>query len=115
MFPNVTADRALNPLFLSASVLSNPEKTPEVDFEGYKKQITNKAVVDQLQAAYKSVSVPYPPDNISGHVDDQEKRSVVEYQEFTKISNAKISEAEELVSRRPCAACQSPQKPVLTI
>ena len=82
-------------------VLSNPEKPPEVDWNNYKANITNKDVVTKLEAAYKSLvqQVPYPQDTISSQIDDQAKQAKAEYKLLCQISNEKIKECEELQNK----------------
>lgn len=75
----------------------NPETPPEVDWNTYRAQISNKEVVSQLESAYKALKIPYPKDAVTPMIDQQEKDCQVTVQEFCKQSNAKIEEAKVLV------------------
>jgi hypothetical protein len=80
-------------------VLSYPEKPAEIDWTQYKNNIADKDVVSKLEAAYKSVQVPYPKDTQSQLIDEQEKQANAEYKVFVEISNDKIKQAEELAHK----------------
>ena len=79
--------------------MSNPEKAPDVDWDYYKKNIVNKDVVAKLEAAYKAVKVPYPPDTKSSEIDDQAKRAKAEFKILCEVSNEKIKETEKLLNK----------------
>ncbi|KAI1291894.1 ATP synthase subunit d, mitochondrial [Halotydeus destructor] len=95
---NYTAFKARSDHYLM-NVLSNPENPPTINFQEYKKTITNKAIVDQLEQQYKALQVPYPKDTHSTAVDDEEKRTAVVVQQFAEISNEKIKEADALMQK----------------
>jgi len=78
-------------------MLSYPENAPQIDWSTYRQKVVNKSVVDQLENAYKALSIPYPKDTKSQEVDAQEKANAVEVEEFCKQSNEKIVEAKKLV------------------
>lgn len=80
-------------------VMSYPEKPADIDWNRYKSNIANKDVVDKLQAAYKSVQVPYPKDTQTPLIDEQEKKAKADYEIFVQISNDKIKQAEELAHK----------------
>ena len=80
-------------------VLSNPDSLAKIDFNAYRSQITDKAVVDQLEQAFKAVQVPYPKDDVSPQIDDQERRAAVEAEQYAKYSNEIIESAKEAVSQ----------------
>lgn len=80
-------------------MLSNPEKPADIDWSYYKSNIVNKDVVAKLEAAYKAVQVPYPKDNQSHLIDEQEKKAKADYEVFVQISNDKIKQAEELAHK----------------
>ena len=81
------------------SVLSYPEKAPDVDWSFYKSRVANKEVVAKLEAAYKSVQVPYPKDTQTSAVDEQERQAQEDYKKFVEISRDKIKQAEELAEK----------------
>lgn len=78
-------------------MLSNPETAPAIDWAYYKKNVQEKSVVDQLEAAYKALSITYPKDTLSHEVDAQEKVNEKEVEEFIKDSKLVIAEANKLV------------------
>ncbi|XP_054722392.1 ATP synthase subunit d, mitochondrial-like [Uloborus diversus] len=58
-------------------VMSNPEKPPAIDFEAYRSRLPNRAMVDEFEKQYKSIKVPFPADNLTAQVDEQEKKLVI--------------------------------------
>jgi hypothetical protein len=78
-------------------MLSYPENAPAIDWSTYRKNITEKSVVDQLENAYKVLSIPYPKDTISHEIDAQEADNAKEIEEYCKESQLKIVEANKLV------------------
>jgi hypothetical protein len=78
-------------------MLSYPESAPPIDWSAYRKNITEKSVVDQLENAYKVLSIPYPKDTISHEIDAQQADNVKDIEEFCKESQLKIVEAKKMV------------------
>lgn len=82
---------------LPRRVHANPEKPQEIDFAAYKNLVKNKAAIEQLEKAYKSLSVSYPPDTVSSQIDAQEQQTRIEGKKFSESLDSRIKEAEELV------------------
>ena len=78
-------------------MLSYPENAPKIDWSYYRKSIINKSVVDQLESAYKALSITYPKDTLSQDVDAQEENNKKEVELFCKDSEVIINEANKLV------------------
>ena len=85
--------------FLSCRVQSNPENAPAIDFEAYKKNCSNKDVVDKLKSAYASFKVPYPTHNLNSAVDEEAAAAKADAKRFAEITAAQIKEAEEYKSK----------------
>lgn len=79
-------------------VLSYPENPPQINFEEYRKKVSSKEAVNQLEAAYKALKVTYPKDTLSHEVDKQEEEYKKNALAYVDVANAKIAEAEKLVS-----------------
>lgn len=81
-----------------SSVLANPENPPAIKFDEYRQKVSTKEAVQQIEAAYKALKIPYPKDTLSPEVDAQEVDYKKKSQEYVGVANAKIAEAEKLVS-----------------
>jgi F-type H+-transporting ATPase subunit d len=74
---------------------------PEIDFAFYKGRLSNPAIADEYEKAYKALAVAYPKDkgNVKAQIDEQEKLA----QEVTKkqIADARksIDEAKALLGK----------------
>lgn len=79
-------------------VLSYPENPPQINFEEYRKKVSSKDAVNQLESAYKALKVTYPKDTLSQEVDKQEEEYKKKALAYVDVANAKIAEAEKLVS-----------------
>ena len=55
--------------------------------------------MSKLEAAYKAVQVPYPPDTLSGAIDEQAKKAKADAKLFEEISKEKVKQAEELLQK----------------
>lgn len=81
----------------SFRVLSYPENPPAINFEEYRKKVSSKEAVNQLEAAYKALKITYPKDTLSPEVDKQEEEYKKKATAYVDVANAKIAEAEKLV------------------
>ncbi|RWS28969.1 ATP synthase subunit d-like protein [Leptotrombidium deliense] len=99
------SDRAMFTAFKGKSdvylrkVMSFPENAPAINWSEYRTKIVNKAVVDELEKAYKAVSVPYPEDKWTSSVDEQEKNNENSVAEYCEWSRSKVKEAEEMLQK----------------
>lgn len=81
--------------------MSNPANPPQIDFEDYKKKVSNPQLVQQIEQAYKSLKITYPKDTLSGEVDKQEQEYKKQADDYVAVANTKIAEAEKLVCYCP--------------
>ena len=84
-------------MFVFWSVLSYPENPPQINFKEYESKVRDPKLVQQLEKAYKSVKIPYPKDNLSHEVDEQEAEFKKQADTYFELANTKILEAEKLV------------------
>lgn len=80
-------------------MLSYPENAPQIDWTYYRKNVINKSVVDQLESAYKALSITYPKDTVSDQIAAQEAENQKEVEQFIKDSKEMIAEANKLVEK----------------
>ncbi|KAH9390075.1 PREDICTED: ATP synthase subunit d, mitochondrial-like [Rhagoletis zephyria] len=92
---NFTAFKARSDAYLTR-VLSYPENPPQINFEEYRKKVSSKDAVNQLESAYKALKVTYPKDTLSQEVDKQEEEYKKKALAYVDVANAKIAEAEKL-------------------
>merc|ERR1711971_427000 len=72
---------------LAGSVVGKPESSPEIDFNFYKRRLSNPAFVDQLEQLYKSVNIPYPKDteNLLEKVETQRKQDLEQTKQVKEL------------------------------
>ncbi|XP_032685043.1 ATP synthase subunit d, mitochondrial-like [Odontomachus brunneus] len=76
-----------------------PETIPKIDWAFYKKNIAMPALVDKFQKEYEAFSVPYPADKYTSVIEDEEKRILVEIENFIKKTNEKIGIANKDIEK----------------
>lgn len=80
-------------------VNANPADPPKLDFSAYKGKIPIPGLVDSFQKQYESLKVPYPSENLTPKINEQEKQSAAEVKEFIAESNARIKESEAALAK----------------
>jgi hypothetical protein len=60
--------------------------------------VKNVAAIEQLEKAYKAISVSFPTENVSPQIDAEEAQTRIEGKKFADSLKSRIDEAEELVS-----------------
>lgn len=70
--------------------MANPEAPPKIDWSLYKQKVPVAGMVDSFQKAYETLSVPYPVDNVSKQVDEQERTVQAEINDFKNQSAERI-------------------------
>ncbi|CAG0887339.1 unnamed protein product [Cyprideis torosa] len=71
-----------------------PMDPPKIDWSNYTARVMNPAVVEGLKKQYESIKVPYPADNVTKLVDEQEKQEEPRIQEFIAQSQARSKEVQ---------------------
>lgn len=74
----------------SLRVAANPENPPALDWNFYKKYVSVPGMVAEFQKQYEALKVPYPVDNYSSKVDEQERQVKAEVEKFKKESEQRI-------------------------
>lgn len=64
----------------------NPETVPKIDWAYYKSRVAISGMVDQFQSKYEAVKVPYPADNYSAKVVEQEGQVKSEISSFVQVN-----------------------------
>lgn len=57
-------------------MLENPENPPKIDWSFYKSRVPVAGMVDNFQKQYEAYKIPYPSDNITAQIAEQEKEAV---------------------------------------
>lgn len=57
-------------------MMANPETAPKIDWGYYKVRIPVQGMVDDFRKKYESQNIPYPTDNVTPQIEQQEKQSV---------------------------------------
>lgn len=63
----------------------NPETAPKIDWAYYKSRVAISGMVDQFQSKYDAVKVPYPADNYSAKVVEQEGQVKNDISSFVQV------------------------------
>ncbi|KAK2586794.1 hypothetical protein KPH14_011819 [Odynerus spinipes] len=63
-------------------MMANPETTPQINWEYYRKNITIPGLVDKFKKEYESLKIPYPEDKYTSLVDAEEKNVVADIEKF---------------------------------
>jgi len=72
-------------------VFANPETPPKLDFTAYKSRVGIAGLVDNFQKQYEAVKVPYPSENLTAKIAEQEKMGLQQVQQFMGESNKRIA------------------------
>jgi len=80
-------------------VYSNPETAPKIDFAFYKSKIPLAGLVDSFQKQYEAIKVPYPSENITPKIAEQEQLGNKEVQEYITASNKRIVEYQAAIAK----------------
>ncbi|XP_050301499.1 ATP synthase subunit d, mitochondrial [Anthonomus grandis grandis] len=70
--------------------MSLPEKPPAINWDFYKQKVPVAGMVDEFKNKYSALNIPFPPDNVSGQIDAQEKAIKADIEKFKAESNARI-------------------------
>ncbi|XP_065579818.1 ATP synthase subunit d, mitochondrial-like [Artemia franciscana] len=70
--------------------LSYPEQPSPINWEHYRKSLTNPAMVDAFKKQYEALKVPYPEDKVSSQIDAQEAEAKKEITKFIQESRGRI-------------------------
>lgn len=80
-------------------VLENPENPPKIDWSFYKSRIPVPGMVDNFQKQYEAFKIPYPADNVTAQIAEQEKEANVQIKAFILESQQRIAEYNEKLSK----------------
>jgi len=72
-------------------VYANPEVAPKLDFAAYKSKVGVTGLVDNFQKQYEALKVPYPSENLTPKIAEQQKLAAQQVQEFIVESNKRIA------------------------
>lgn len=71
-------------------VLEYPENAPKIDWSFYKSRVPVAGMVDNFQKQYEAFKIPYPADNVTAQIAEQEKAAVSTVDHLTHGMNRKI-------------------------
>ena len=57
-------------------MMANPESAPKIDWEYYKAHIPIQGMVDDFRKKYEALNIPYPSDNVTPQIEQQEREAV---------------------------------------
>ena len=81
-------------------VASNPERPPEINFNEIKSRVVDKSAIDNLEKAYKALSVKFPGDNnVSQQIIAEEKEHKERGAKLVGKIRAETKEANELLHK----------------
>jgi len=73
-------------------VTALPESAPAIDFAAYRSKITVPGMVDNFEASYGALSIPYPGDQGKlAEIQAQSDKQKQAYTEFVSASNSRIA------------------------
>jgi len=86
---------------LVARVHRFPEALPAINWDMYRKRISNPAIVDAFEKQYGSVSVPYPkdPSNTISSIEAQEKAAKELTAKEMAVAQAEIAKLKALLAK----------------
>jgi len=96
--PNFLAFKAKTDSYLRR-VNANPAEAPKLDFSSYKSKIPIAGLVESFQKQYESYKVPYPSENLTAKIAEQEKQAAAEIKEFIAHSNQRIQAHEATLAK----------------
>ncbi|GAB6025885.1 hypothetical protein CHUAL_011860 [Chamberlinius hualienensis] len=71
-------------------VLAQPENPPAIDWTSYKKSLS-PAFVEQFEKQYAALKVPFPTENVTPQVDEQEREANKRTASFISASKERVS------------------------
>jgi len=80
-------------------VYANPEAAPKLDFAAYKNKVGIAGLVDSFQKQYEAIKVPYPGENLTPKIAEQEKVAQQQTVEFITNSNKRIDEYKAAIAK----------------
>lgn len=63
-------------------MMANPETSPQLNWEYYKKNVTTPGLVEKFQKEYEALKVPFPADKYTSLIDGEEKIMLQEVEKF---------------------------------
>lgn len=57
-------------------MMANPESAPKINWEYYKAHIPIQGMVDDFRKKYEALNIPYPSDNVTPQIEQQEREAV---------------------------------------
>ncbi|KAJ9576997.1 hypothetical protein L9F63_006434 [Diploptera punctata] len=80
-------------------MMANPEKPPKIDWAFYKAHVPVAGMVDDFQKKFDALQIPFPADNVTPLIDQQEKEVMKSVEEFVRSSNGRIAEYDAEATR----------------
>eukprot|EP00052_Salpingoeca_macrocollata_P013769 m.107553 g.107553 ORF g.107553 m.107553 type:complete len:158 (-) comp19050_c3_seq2:32-505(-) len=68
-----------------------PEEVKPIDWNHYKTVIKSPGLVDEMQKAYESIKIEYPPDNFSKLISENEKETKTKVEGLLKDIESQIA------------------------
>lgn len=65
--------------------MANPESAPKIDWDYYKARVPVQGMVDDFRKKYEALNIPYPSDNVTPQIDQQEKEAVSNCYPFKSV------------------------------
>lgn len=62
--------------FLFFRMMASPESSPKIDWEYFKAHIPIQGMVDDFRKKYEALNIPYPSDNVTPQIEQQEREAV---------------------------------------
>lgn len=56
--------------------MANPESSPQINWDYYKKNVTTPGLVEKFKKEYESLTIPFPADKYTSLIDNEEKQMV---------------------------------------
>lgn len=57
-------------------MMANPESSPQINWDYYKKNVTTPGLVEKFKKEYESLTIPFPADKYTSLIDNEEKQMV---------------------------------------
>ncbi|XP_015176002.1 PREDICTED: ATP synthase subunit d, mitochondrial-like [Polistes dominula] len=80
-------------------MMANPETSPKLNWEYYRKNVTTPGLVEKFQKEYEALQVPFPADKYTSLIDGEEKKILQEIEEFRQKCEQDIEKFSETVAK----------------
>ncbi|XP_053207214.1 ATP synthase subunit d, mitochondrial-like [Panonychus citri] len=82
-------------------VQENPEAPPAIDWNALKATVSNKDIVDKLEASYKQAlaKIPYPDDTLAATIEKMEKESIESAKQMVSFYEERNDECRQMIAK----------------